>query len=287
MNYRHAYHAGNHADVLKHVVVARLLEHLKKKDKPFRILDLHAGIGVYDFTANEAAKTGEWRDGVGRFYNEEALPLPLSDQVEELIAPWRAAIAAVNAPGSLHFYPGSPELALHVLRPSDRLMLNELHPEDFANLRGRYRRDRRVTLTELDAAVAIKAQLPPPERRGLVLIDPPYEALDEPDRNIRALRNGLERFSTGQFCLWYPITGDGLSDALAAQIHSLAIPRTLQVEMTIRAVMRDGGLAGSGLILVNPPWMLDRELELLLPELRGRLAQSPEARSRVHWLRAE
>jgi 23S rRNA (adenine2030-N6)-methyltransferase len=187
----------------------------------------------------------------------------------------------------LRFYPGSPEFALHQLRPSDRLMLNELHPEDFASLRGRYGRDRRVTLTELDAAIAIKAQLPPPERRGLVLIDPPYEALDELERNIRALRNGLERFATGQFCLWYPVTGDGLSDALASQIHALAITRVLQVEMTTRAITRDGGLAGSGLILVNPPWLLDREIELLLPELRGRLAQSAEARSRIQWLRAE
>jgi 23S rRNA (adenine2030-N6)-methyltransferase len=287
MNYRHAYHAGNHADVLKHIVLGRLLEHLKKKDKPFRVFDLHAGIGVYDLTANEATKTGEWVDGVGRFYNEEGLPFALSDQAEELIAPWRAAIAAVNSPGPLRFYPGSPELAAHLLRPLDRLMLNELHPEDFANLRVTYGRDRRVTLTELDAAVAIKAQLPPPERRGLVLIDPPYEALDELERNIRALRNGLDRFATGQFCLWYPVTGDGLSDALVARIDALGIPRTLQVEMTTRAITRDGGLAGSGLILVNPPWMLDREVEQLLPELRGRLAQSAEARSRVQWLRAE
>jgi 23S rRNA (adenine2030-N6)-methyltransferase len=273
--------------VLKHIVLARLIEHLKKKDKPFRVLDLHAGIGLYDLNASEAAKTGEWRDGVGRFYDTEGLPIPLSQEVEELIAPWRGAIAAVNTPGPLRFYPGSPELAAHLLRPSDRLMLNELYPEDFANLRINYARDRRVSLTELDAAIAIKAQLPPPERRGLILIDPPYEALDELERNIRALRNGLERFATGQFCLWYPITGDGLSDSLVARFQALGIPRTLQVEMTVRAVMRDGGLAGSGLILVNPPWMLDQEIERLLPELRGRLEQSAEARSRVHWLRAE
>jgi 23S rRNA A2030 N6-methylase RlmJ len=189
MNYRHAYHAGNHADVLKHIVLVRLLEHLKKKDKPFRVFDLHAGIGVYDLTANEATKTGEWVDGVGRLYDDEGLPIPLSDQAEELIAPWRATIAAVNVPGPLRFYPGSPELAAHLLRPSDRLMLNELHPEDFANLRVTYGRDRRVTLTELDAAVAIKAQLPPPERRGLVLIDPPYETQGaEFDAILGALR---------------------------------------------------------------------------------------------------
>src|SRR5262245_53784816 len=152
MNYRHAYHAGNHADVFKHVVLTRAIEHLKKKDKGFRIIDLHAGIGVYDLNTDAAARTGEWREGVGRFYDETGAPLALPEPAEALLSQWRSVIAAVNGEGSLQSYPGSPELARQLMRKSDRLMLNELHPEDFAGLRARYGRDRSVTLTELDAA---------------------------------------------------------------------------------------------------------------------------------------
>jgi len=285
MNYRHAYHAGNHADVLKHIVFARILEHLKKKEKPFRVMDVHAGVGIYDLRADPAMRTGEWQQGVGRFYDSGGVPLRLPEEAERLLAPWRTVIAAVNPPTRLDFYPGSPEIARRLLRRSDRLMLNELHPEDFASLREAYGRDRNVTLTELDAAIAIKSQLPPPERRGLVLIDPPYEAADELERVLRALRDGLERFATGVFCLWYPVTGDGLSDSLVDRIAAMTIPKTLLLELTVRAVVRDGGLAGSGMILINPPWTLDEELRIVLPALRGRLAQTPEARSRVEWLR--
>ncbi|MFO0994848.1 MAG: 23S rRNA (adenine(2030)-N(6))-methyltransferase RlmJ [Hyphomicrobiales bacterium] len=287
MNYRHAYHAGNHADVLKHVVLTRVIEHLKKKDKAFRIIDLHAGIGVYDLNADAAARTGEWREGVGRFYDDTGVPLVLPGPAEALLSQWRSVIAAVNGAGSLQTYPGSPEFARQLIRKFDRLILNELHPEDFAGLRERYRRDRSVTLTELDAAIAIKAQLPPPERRGLVLLDPPYEREDERERTLKALRDGLERFATGIFCVWYPITGDGLSDAMLDGIRTMQTPKTLGAELTVRAVMRDGGLAGSGLAIVNTPWTLDEEFATLLPALRDRLAQTPEARIRMEWLRRD
>jgi len=287
MNYRHAYHAGNHADVLKHVVFARILEHLKKKEKPFRVMDVHAGVGLYDLHADPAARTGEWLQGVGRLYDSDGGPLFLSEEAEHLIAPWRTVIAAVNPHARLDFYPGSPEIARRLMRRSDRLMLNELHPEDFASLREAYGRDRNVTLTELDAAIAVRSQLPPPERRGLVLIDPPYEADNELERVLRALRDGLERFATGVFCLWYSVTGDGLSDTIVDRIGDMTIPKTLLLELTVRSVVRDGGLAGSGMVLINPPWMLDQELRTILPELRGRLAQTPEARSRVEWLRQD
>jgi 23S rRNA (adenine2030-N6)-methyltransferase len=287
MNYRHAYHAGNHADVLKHIVLCRLIEHLQKKQKPFRIIDLHAGIGVYDLHAEAATRTGEWRQGVGHFYDETGAPHALPEPAEGFLLPWRRVIAAVNGDGALRAYPGSPEFARQLMRESDRLMLNELHPEDFALLRERYWRDRAVTLTELDAAIAIKAQLPPSERRGLVLIDPPYERTDDRDRAMKALRDGLARFATGVFCLWYPITGDGLSDALVDGIGNMQVPKTLNIELTVRAVVHDGGLAGSGLVICNAPWMLDEEMANLLPALRDRLAQTPEARSRVEWLRRD
>jgi 23S rRNA (adenine2030-N6)-methyltransferase len=287
MNYRHAFHAGNHADVVKHIVLARLIEHLKKKDKRLRIIDLHAGIGVYDLNADAATRTGEWREGVGRFYDEAGAPSPLSEPAEVLISPWRDVIAAVNGGGPLQAYPGSPEFARRLMRPNDRLMLNELHPADFASLRERYGLDRAVTLTELDASIAIKAQLPPPERRGLVLLDPPYERDDESKRTLIALREGLERFATGVFCLWYPITGDGLSNAIVDGLRAMSTPKTLNLELTVRAVVNGGGLAGSGLAIVNTPWQLDEEFEILLPALRDRLAQAPEARTRMEWLRRD
>jgi 23S rRNA (adenine2030-N6)-methyltransferase len=285
MNYRHAFHAGNHADVLKHIVLSRLIEHLNKKGKAFRIIDLHAGIGVYDLTCEAAVRTGEWRQGVGRFYDEDGARLPLPETAEALISPWRTVISAVNGEGALRNYPGSPEFARQLMRKSDHLMLNELHPADFASLRERYGHLLGVTLTELDAAIAIKAQLPPRERRGLILLDPPYEREDERERSLKALRDGLQRFATGVFCLWYPITGDGLSDAMVDGIRAMQAPKSLNVDLTVRAVMQDGGLAGSGLVIVNAPWLLDEELGILVPALRDRMAQAPEARSRVEWLR--
>jgi 23S rRNA (adenine2030-N6)-methyltransferase len=272
MNYRHAYHAGNHADVVKHIVLARVVTHLKKKEKPFRALDLHAGIGLYGLDSGEALKTLEWRGGVGKLYDLQGSPKRLDDQVEALIEPWRAAIAAVNPPGRLRFYPGSPELLRQLMRRGDKLNLNELHPEDYASLTANYRQDKRVVITRLDAGIAIKAQLPPPERRGLVLIDPPYEAEEEVERAVRALTQGLKRFATGVFCLWYPVTGDGLDSRLKQAVATLSLPPTLTVELMVRKPAYDGGLAGSGMIIVNPPWPLHQDLELIVPALRGSLS---------------
>lgn len=273
MNYRHAYHAGVHADVFKHIVLARIVEHLKKKEKPFRVADLHAGVGLYGLDGEEALKTLEWQNGVGRLYDLSGAPKRLAEDVEALIAPWRAAVAAVNPPGELRFYPGSPELARQLIRRSDKLNLNELHPDDYDKLVAIYGYDKRVVITRLDAAIAIKAQLPPSERRGLILIDPPYEAADEAERSLRALAQGLKRFATGIFCLWYPVTGDGLDQRLKDAVAALALPSILNTELLVRKPVHDGGLAGSGLIIVNPPWQLDRELAVIVPALREALGQ--------------
>jgi 23S rRNA (adenine2030-N6)-methyltransferase len=274
MNYRHAYHAGNHADVFKHIVLTRIVEHLKKKEKPFRVLDLHAGIGLYGLESDEALKTLEWQGGVGKLYDLSGAPNRLGETIEALIAPWRSAIAAVNAPGRLDFYPGSPEVVLQLLRRSDKLNLNELHPDDHEKLAARYARDKRVAITHLDAGIAIKAQLPPPERRGLVLIDPPYEAADEAERAARALGQGLKRFATGIFCFWYPVTGDGLDARLDLAVAGLGLPNVLKTELLVRKPVYDGGLAGSGMIIVNPPWQLDRELGLVVPALQEVLSEA-------------
>lgn len=286
MNYRHVYHAGNYADVLKHIVMMRAFLHLKKKDKSFLFLDAHAGIGLYALWGDEALKTLEWQDGVGRFYDPSGRAIPLASDVEVLLEPWRQVIASVNASGQpLSHYPGSPGFALPGLRKSDRLLLNELHPEDFGKLASFVAGDARVTLSEADAAVVVKAHLPPPERRGFILIDPPYEREDEARRAVRMLRDGHRRFATGAFALWYPVTGDGLSDLIATEVAALAIPKTLKAELLVRRAVTDGGLAGSGLILINPPWPLAEELALLGPALLERLRQTDGARWTLDWLR--
>lgn len=278
MNYRHAYHAGNHADVLKHAVLARVLTHLKKKDKPFRVIDAHAGIGVYDLEGIEAGKTGEWQSGIGKMTE------PFAPDVETFLAPYREAVAALDPGGGVQRYPGSPWIAARLMRDADRLVANELHPDDKILLADCFRPDRRVRVTGMDAAACIKANLPPPERRGLVLIDPPYEKVDEVENAVRMLNQGLRRFATGCFMLWYPLKADGLAERISEGVKALAVPRTLNCELRVRESFKEGGLAGSGLLIVNPPWELDHELALLLPALAQRLGLGNWGQGAVSWL---
>ena len=278
MNYRHAYHAGNHADVLKHAVLARVLVHLKKKDKPFRVIDAHGGIGIYDLDGIEAGKTLEWQGGIGKMAE------PFAPGVEALLTPYRETVAKLNPDGGLARYPGSPWIAARFMREEDRMVANELHPEDKVLLEDCFRHDRRVKVTGVDADICIKANLPPPERRGLVLIDPPYEQTDEADRAMRMLAEGLRRFATGCFMLWYPVKADGLAERLCDAAQALAVPGTLKCELRVRESFREGGLAGSGLVIVNPPWRLDRELALLLPALARRLGLGNWGQGTVSWL---
>lgn len=277
MNYRHAYHAGNHADVLKHVALARVIDHLKQKEAPFRFYDAHGGVGRYDLGGVEAEKTFEWREGVGRLFSMDGAPLPLSGDAEDLIAPWRDCVAAVNEASAndkraLRRYPGSPEIARLMLRPHDRLRLNELHPVDCETLLKAYAPDRRVGVSRLDALVFLKSQLPPPERRGIVLIDPPYEKPDEAARALQMLSEGLRRFATGVFVLWFPITGDGLHRFILDRVADMPV-KHLWAHLSLRKPKPDGGLAGSGVAVVNPPWKLGRDLEILVHALAERLSQ--------------
>jgi 23S rRNA (adenine2030-N6)-methyltransferase len=278
MNYRHAYHAGNHADVLKHIVLARVIEHMKKKDKPFRVIDAHAGIGVYDLKGIEAGKTGEWETGIGKM--AEAF----SDEVETLIAAYREAIAKLNPQGGLVQYPGSPDLALSLMRDDDRMLANELHPEDAMTLQRNLGWDERVKVTELDADICIKANLPPPERRGVILIDPPYEVKNEAERVIRMIRHGLRRFAQGVFMLWYPVKADGLETVLAGEVQAMGVASTLRVELMVREAFDAGGLAGSGLLILNSPWKLDEDLRVIVPALAQRLGLGEWGHGTVNWL---
>jgi 23S rRNA (adenine2030-N6)-methyltransferase len=275
MNYRHAFHAGNHGDVLKHVVLARIIELLKSKDKAFSVLDAHAGIGAYDLEGVEALKTGEWQGGVGKMA-EVFLP-----EVEVVLAAYRSVLAAM---GSQRFYPGSPELALRLIRNRDKLIANELHPVDVETLRENYAHDSRVRVTHVDAMQSVKAELPFVSRRGVILIDPPYEVLDETDRTVKAVAFGHRRFATGCFVIWYPITTEEFAAQFVAAVQALVLPNMLRAELRVKEAFSRGGLSGSGLIIVNPPWNLESDLTILLPALATRLGIGSWGRGHVDWL---
>ena len=272
MNYRHAYHAGNFGDVLKHVVLMLCLQHLKRKETPFRVIDTHAGPGRYSLDRTEAAKTEEWRGGIGRLFGPDAEPLP--EQLATLLAPYFALLRAENPDGGLTVYPGSPVLAQAALRPSDALVANELHPEDVAILKAVLAKDKLCKVSNLDGYAALKALLPPRERRGVVLIDPPFEQPGELVRMTEALSEAVKRFATGIYILWYPIKDEkpitrfyrGLLDVTSAG----GLPPPLKVEVLLRPLRNPLLLNGAGIAIINPPYQLEQELEILLPMLADR-----------------
>ena len=282
MNYRHSYHAGNFADVLKHAVLARIITYLKRKDQAFRVIDTHAGIGLYDLSSAEAQKTGEWQDGIGRVIGAE-----LSSDLKAFLAPWLDAVEALNPEGGLLHYPGSPKLTRLLLRKQDRLTAIELHPEDAAKLRQVFDGDYQVRVIELDGWLSLGAHLPPKEKRGLVLIDPPFEESGEYDRMIDGLARATRRFPGGTYMLWHPIKADSPLGAFDNKLIALARPRTLTVRLLARANQAAPGLNGSGLVIINPPYTLEAELRQVLPELSRLLAQGPGAGSEVRMLIGE
>jgi 23S rRNA (adenine2030-N6)-methyltransferase len=282
MNYRHAYHAGNFADVLKHAVLSLVLVHLAKKPTPFRVIDTHAGIGMYDLAGEEAGQTGEWRGGIGRLIGADAAPLPV--EAGAMLKLYLEAVRACNPGGGIRFYRGSPRLALALMRDQDRLVANELHPEDAATLGRNLAGDRRAKVLGLDGWLALKAQLPPKERRGVILVDPPFEEAGELARLVRGIEHARRRFAGGTYLLWYPIKDQRAIEAFRQAIASVAPPETLAVELFIRAPSDAEGLNGSGLIVINPPYTLRADLEVLLPVLAERLTEAPGARAGVTQL---
>lgn len=279
MNYRHAYHAGNAADVFKHAVLAMLIGHLKAKPAPFRVLDTHAGIGRYDLRAEAALKTGEWLAGIGRLAAADGLPPE--------IAPYLDAVRALN-PGppdgdGPRWYPGSPRLVRHLLRPDDRLSAVELHPEDARALKAEFAGDRQVAVHRMDGYLALKAHLPPPERRGLVLIDPPFEATDEFDRLAKGLALAQRRWPGGIKALWYPIKERAAVWRFQDAVERSGVPKVLVAEMTTRPEDTHTRLNGSGMLIANPPWRLDETLREVLPALHRALGTG-EGGARVEWL---
>lgn len=282
MNYRHIYHAGNFADVLKHSVFSLLIRYMQNKDKAFRILDTHAGIGLYDLSSEEAQKTGEWADGIGRLI-DAALP----EKAAALLEPYFAAVRSLNPEGGVRFYPGSPKLARILMRPQDRLSAIELHPEDCRRLSRLFEGDFQVRVTELDGWLSLGAHLPPKEKRGIVLVDPPFEEEGEYERLAEGLARGYRRFAGGTYCLWYPIKKGAPIRQFHEALQALDIPKILCAELTVRSDRETTGLTGSGLIVVNPPYTLKDELHALLPVLKEKLAQDRFASQRAFWIRGE
>jgi 23S rRNA (adenine2030-N6)-methyltransferase len=282
VNYRHAFHAGSFADVFKHAVLCRVLHHLRGKPAAFRVIDTHAGAGLYDLSGPEAARGGEWHDGI-----EKLMAATPPAPVAELLAPYLEVIGALNERGRLAVYPGSPAIARAWLRPQDRLIACELEPQAASALARNLRGDPRIKTLALDGWTALAAYVPPQERRGLVLVDPPFED----DGDFRRLAQGLaaahRKWATGLYMLWYPIKDRAEPDALAKRLRRLGIPKTLRAELTVKPLSDPRRLNGCGLILVNPPWTLERELASLLPALAEILGAAGKGAFRLDWLAGE
>ena len=283
MNYQHAFHAGNFADVHKHAVLARVLIHLRNKPAAFRVIDTHAGAARYDLLAQEATRGGEWYDGIAKVW--AARPTSGDDRSgggAALLTPYLDAVASLNPGGSLRTYPGSPLVALALLRPQDRLIACELEPRAAALLQTALRRDRRAKALTIDGWTALGAYVPPKERRGVVLIDPPFEEAADFTRLSSALVAAHRKWPTGIYMLWYPIKERDAAEALVRRLKRTGLAGLLRCEINLAPPAAALGLTGSGVILVNPPYKLDADLGLLLPAL-GKIL-SPQATIRTDWL---
>jgi 23S rRNA (adenine2030-N6)-methyltransferase len=281
MNYRHGFHAGNFADVVKHATLARIVVHLLQKPGAFRVIDTHAGAGLYDLLGSEASRTGEWREGIARLLDAR-LPAP----ARALLAPYLDAVASFNSPAPLSAYPGSPLLVRAWLRPQDRLIACELEPMAAAALTENLHGGVRAKAVAIDGWTALSAFIPPKERRGLVLVDPPFEVPKEFARLSSALAEAHRKWATGIYMLWYPIKDRSGPDALAKRLARLGIPKILRAELTVTNAPDPLRLNGCGLIIVNPPWALEGELGTLLPALAACLGQG-NGSSRLDWLMRE
>ena len=286
MNYRHAFHAGNFADVVKHIVLVRILLYLQDKNAAFRVIDTHAGAGIYDLAGEEAARGGEWLTGIARImqarFSEGALPL---------IKPYLDIVRSFNShPAKLERYPGSPLIARALLRPQDRLTACEVEAGARKTLIDALRRDTQARVVDLDGWTALPAFVPPNERRGVVLIDPPYERKDEFERLTAGFLAAFAKWPTGSYIIWYPAKSRRATDELARQVTEAVEGgrppgKCLRLEFSVAPQAIDTGLTSAGLLVVNPPWTLATELKALLPELEKPLGQGGAARFRLESAR--
>jgi len=272
LSYRHAFHAGNHADVLKHLILLQIAEYLGEKPAPFWIIDTHAGAGRYALESAHASKLAEYKDGIGRLWEAKGLPPAAKDYVD--------MVRQLNPDGQLKHYPGSPWLARQMLRDSDRLRLYEMHTTDARLLHECFQGSgREVAITDGDGFTGLKAVLPPPPRRALVLIDPSYETKGDYTAVIKALQEALKRFPTGTYALWYPMLSKLEARQLPDKLKRLGCANWLHATLEVKAPAKDGfGMNGSGMFVINPPWTLEKKLHETLPKLAELLAQGPGAK---------
>ena len=281
MNYRHAFHAGGFADVIKHIVLVRMLTYLHEKPSAFRVIDTHAGAGLYDLTGDEAQRGGEWRTGIARLMQAR-----FSEATAALVGPYLDIVRAFNQQRDLQAYPGSPLIARALLRPQDRLVACEIAPAARKSLIGALRRDTQARVVDLDGWVALPAYVPPNERRGLVLIDPPFEQSEEFERLAKGFAEAFAKWPTGSYLMWYPVKSRRATDALAHQVAEItgeagSSGKCLRLEFSVAPQSADGGLTSSGVLIVNPPWTLAAELRTILPELEKPLGQGGAGRFRL------
>ena len=279
MNYRHEFHAGNFADVFKHAVLCRILHYLRDKPAAFRVIDTHAGAGLYDLTSEEATRGGEWHQGI-----EKLLAAEISQTVAALLSPYLEVIGALNERGRLRVYPGSPALVRAWLRPQDRLIACELEPKTHLALSRNLRGDSRIKILKMDGWTALNAYVPPKERRGLVLVDPPFEVESDFSNLVDGLAAAYRKWATGTYALWYPVKGRHEADTLAKRLGRLGLPKVLRAEILVAPLGDPARLNGAGMILVNPPWTLEGELSAILPALVRIFGGRGKPGFRLDWL---
>lgn len=296
MNYRHHYHAGNFADVMKHAVLVQLVRGMQRKEKGFLYLDTHAGRGAYDLSVADhgdtLARKPEHPDGIGRLLS--APPPPESPDgatdAPDALGDYLRLIHDFDRrsgnliPDALRFYPGSPNIVRALMRPQDRMVLCEKHPDEYLALHSEFRAAPRVSTHEIDGYTAIRAMLPPPEKRALVLIDPPFEERDEYATIAQALREGLRRMPAATFAVWYPLTERARADEFLDKLAMLNPPPTLAVELSVAGENSALKMRGCGVVVINPPWQIGQTLGPLLTTLSRTLAQSPGADARLDWI---
>ncbi|MBN6709957.1 23S rRNA (adenine(2030)-N(6))-methyltransferase RlmJ [Haemophilus haemoglobinophilus] len=280
LSYRHSFHAGNHADVLKHIVQMLIIENLQLKEKGFYYLDTHSGVGRYRLFSEEAEKTAEYQEGIARLWDKEDLP----EEVQRYVS----LVKKLNYGGKeLRYYAGSPFIAAQLLRPQDRALLTELHPADYPLLRNTFKEFANISTKRDNGFQQLKATLPPKERRGLVLIDPPYELKEDYDLVVKAIEEGYKRFATGIYAIWYPVVLRQQTKRIIKGLENTGIRKILQIELAVRPDSEQRGMTASGMIVINPPWTLEDQMKKILPYLTRTLVPEGTGSWSVNWITPE
>ena len=279
LSYRHSFHAGNFADVLKHTVSTAILNYMLKKDKPFCYLDTHSGCGAYSLSSSEALKTKEFDNGIMQLWGRRDLPVPVQNYVEQVVE--------FNGKGKLTTYPGSPSIAHQMKRENDRMFLFELHPNEFTNMRNNFSGDRTIKMANTDGLAGAIANMPPKERRGYVLIDPSYEIKSDYEAVVETLEKSVKRFATGTYALWYPVVHRTTIKKLERDLVKTGIKNIQLFELALDTDSGEKGMTASGMIVINPPWTLKRDMQASLPFLAKNLGVDGKGFYRIETLVAE